>query len=236
MSQANLSKEIALRIALAARAMPDTDAARLLKVLEVITGLPPSKGKLATLTLKILKSAADGELSDVDDDSLKAALAILKGEQDLHVEEALPVLDSYAEGDMPGSIRVACASNKGEELDGHFGSCRRFLIYQMDENEIRLIEVRTVGTPPEDADKNAFRADLIADCNVLFIASIGGPAAAKVVKVGIHPIKQATGGKAREVLAELQAVLAGTPPPWLAKVMGHKDEQRVRFERSAQEV
>jgi nitrogen fixation protein NifX len=235
MSQASISKEIALRIALAARALPDTDAARLIKVLDAITGLPPTKGKLATLTVKILKSAADGELSDIDSDSLKTAIAILKGEQDTQLEEDLPELDSYTEGDMPGSIRVACASNKGEELDGHFGSCRRFLIYQMDENEMRLIEIRSIGSAPEDVDKNAWRAELIADCNVLFIASIGGPAAAKVVRAGIHPIKQPAGGKARELLSELQAVLAGTPPPWLAKAMGHKEEERVRFERSAQE-
>jgi hypothetical protein len=29
------------------------------------------------------------------------------------------------------SIRIACASNRGERLDGHFGSCARFLIYQV---------------------------------------------------------------------------------------------------------
>jgi len=235
MSQAGLSKDIALRIALASRAMPDTDPSRLLKVLEAITGLPPSKGKLATLTLKIFKSAADGELSDVDDDSLKQAISILKGDQDPQAEEAMPGLDAYTEGDMPGSIRVAVASNKAEDLDGHFGSCRRFLIYQMDENELRLIEIRQVGSAPEEVDKNAWRADLITDCNVLFIASIGGPAAAKVVKAGIYPIKYPEVGKARDKLIELQAVLAGTPPPWLAKVMGRNVEERVRFERSAQE-
>jgi nitrogen fixation protein NifX len=136
---------------------------------------------------------------------------------------------------MPGSIRVAVASNKGEELDGHFGSCRRFLVYQMDVNEIRLIEVRNIGSAPEDVDKNAWRAGIIEDCNVLFIASVGGPAAAKVVKAGIYPIKHPDGGKIRDKLIELQKVLAGTPPPWLAKVMGHEVEERVRFERSAQE-
>jgi nitrogen fixation protein NifX len=235
MSQADLSKDIALRIALAARALPDTDPSRLLKVLEAITGLPPSKGKLATLNLKMIRSAADGELSDIDTDSLKVALSILKGEQDPVQEDDLPALDEYTEGDMPGSIRVAVASNKGEELDGHFGSCRRFLVYQMDVNEIRLIEVRNIGSAPEDVDKNAWRAGIIEDCNVLFIASVGGPAAAKVVKAGIYPIKHPDGGKIRDKLIELQKVLAGTPPPWLAKVMGHEVEERVRFERSAQE-
>ncbi|MGD9000704.1 MAG: NifB/NifX family molybdenum-iron cluster-binding protein [Granulosicoccaceae bacterium] len=236
MSNSKLSNEIALRIALAARALPDTDAARLLKVLDSAIGLPPNIVNLSKLSLKILKSAADSELSDIDNDSLKAALTILKGDDDGLIIESTPVPQSYTEGEMPGSIRVAFASNKGEELDGHFGSCLRFLIYQMDENEIRLIDTRDTAGISDEGDKNANRAAVIADCNVLYVVSIGGPAAAKVVKAGIHPIKQPAGGNAREKLAELQSVLAGTPPPWLAKAMGHDEQQRVRFERSAEEA
>jgi nitrogen fixation protein NifX len=236
MSNSKLSNEIALRIALATRALPGTDAARLLKVLDSAIGLPPTMVNLSKLSLKILKTAADGELSDIDNDSLKAALAILKGDDNSLPDEQPPALADYKDGDMPSSIRIAIASNKGEELDGHFGSCDRFLIYQMDENEIRLIEARDTADISEEGDKNANRAAVIADCNVLYVVSIGGPAAAKVVKAGIHPIKQPAGGNAREKLAELQSVLAGTPPPWLAKAMGHDEQQRVRFARSAQEA
>lgn len=236
MSNSKLSEESALRIALAARALPDTDAARLLKVLDSAIGLPPTNSGFEKLTLKILKTAADGELSDIENEYIKSALAILKGENALQRGDEPPSLDNYTEGDMPGSIRVACASNRDEELDGHFGSCRRFLIYQIDENEIRLIDIRNSSELSDDGDKNANRAAMISDCNVLYVVSIGGPAAAKVVKACIHPIKHLAGGNAREKMTELQAVLSGTPPPWLAKVMGHNDEQRVRFARTVQEA
>ena len=43
---------------------------------------------------------------------------------------------------MPGSIRAAVASDSDEELNAHFGSCRRFLIYQLTPEECRLIDVR----------------------------------------------------------------------------------------------
>ena len=132
------------------------------------------------------------------------------------------------------SIRVACASSTGEELDGHFGSCPRFLVYQVDAVEIRLIDVRATDGPDARDDKNAYRASLISDCQVLFVASIGGPAAAKVIKIGVYPIKHLTGGNARERVAALQTVLATAPPPWLAKVMGQDEESRVRFERSTE--
>jgi len=228
MSNTDLSREIALRIALAARTLPDTDAARLLKVLADAVGLPPTEDSLSGLSVKQLQAAADGELADIDKELLKTALGLLKGQGGV-AEEALPQIESCSEGDMSDAIRVACASNNGEELDGHFGSCRRFLVYQVSRDEIRLIDVRDAAGSEVRDDKNAWRARLIADCQVLFVASIGGPAAAQVVKTGVHPIKDPRGGGARERLGELQAKLASAPPPWLAKAMGHAAEDRVRF-------
>ncbi|MBU0653910.1 MAG: hypothetical protein KJ914_02135 [Gammaproteobacteria bacterium] len=134
----------------------------------------------------------------------------------------------YTDGDMPDSIRVACASNKGEMLNGHFGSCERFLVYQVSQAEYRLIDVREVGDDAAEEDKNAYRASLILDCQVVFIASVGGPAAAKIVKKGIHPIKQPVVVPTSELLAKLQPALAN-PPPWLGKVMGKDAESRARF-------
>jgi len=225
-----ISDDIALRIGLAARALPDTPPARLIRVLAEAVGLPPTADELARLKVKDLRSAADGELADVDVDALKAALTLLKGEG-VDVSHPPPALDPYSEGDMPGSVRVACASNGGEALDGHFGSARRFLVYQVSAAEVRLIDARTAADAGAD-DKNAWRADLIRDCQVLYVASIGGPAAAKAVKAGLHPVKDAAGGSARERMTALQGILADKPPPWLAKVMGRHPEERVRFERA----
>ena len=57
---------------------------------------------------------------------------------------------------------------------------------------------------------------------------IGGPAAAKVVRAGIHPVKIPAAGSARETLARLQETLR-LPPPWLAKVMGVKAHSLEKF-------
>ncbi|MCB1774280.1 MAG: dinitrogenase iron-molybdenum cofactor biosynthesis protein [Gammaproteobacteria bacterium] len=229
MSQSPLKKDLALRIGLAARELPDTDAARLLAVLGDAIGLPPTAGKLATLTVKGLKSALDGELDGIDVEHLKSALGYLKGENGLS-SDPLPPVEPYADGDMPNSIRVACASNKAEKLDGHFGSCKRFLVYQVSQSAVRLVDIREVDEREAVDDKNGYRASLIRDCQILFIASIGGPAAAKVVRVGVHPIKKPQMGEARDELVALQAVIGDDAPPWLAKVMGQSPEERIRFE------
>lgn len=234
-NKAAVSNEIALRIGLAARALPDTDAKRLLRVLDDSIGLPPTANSLSTLTVKSFTAAADGEFADVDAASVKSALAHLKGEAGIS-GDPLPDIDPYAEGDMPASIRVACASNKAEKLDGHFGSCQRFLIYQVSPDALRLVDIRIVGDAEPADDKNGYRASLINDCQLLFVASIGGPAAAKVVRAGVHPIKKPEMGDARAEVAALQSRIGPAAPPWLAKVMGQAPEDRVRFEQDGNEA
>lgn len=227
-----MNRETALRIALAARAMPGISVGQLLEILHQRIDGELTEESLQTVTVTDLKTgfaSADGE-EDGEDigiglPAMKDAVRILWGE---HVTEALPQpvsLDSLAEG----SIRVAIASNNGERLDGHFGSCLRFLIYQVSPSGKALVAIRSALEADFAEDKNAYRAELIKDCQVLYVVSIGGPAAAKVVKTGIYPMKKIDGGHADEILAELQQVMASAPPPWLAKLLGIAAEQRVRF-------
>ena len=146
-----------------------------------------------------------------------------------------PKVYAYSDGDMPGSVRIACASNDAINVDGHFGSCSQFMIYQVSADEARLIEIRSTEIPAgvEVDDKNTYRAELIQDCQVIYMASVGGPAAAKIVKLGIHPMKLSGTEAIDGIIAQLQAVISGTPPPWLAKIMGIDATNRFRFEREA---
>jgi nitrogen fixation protein NifX len=149
-------------------------------------------------------------------------------------EDDEPSLDNYEDGEMPGSVRIAVASDVGEDLDAHFGSARRYLIYQVSPSEIRLIEIRRTDIhctdePADALDGSAFRVGLIDDCHLLIVQSIGGPAAAKVINAGIYPLKHAGGGPARAFLATLQQRMASSPPPWLAKAMNIPLEDRIRL-------
>jgi nitrogen fixation protein NifX len=230
MSEIPISDEIALRIGLAARELPDINAAGLLRVLDDAVGLPPTAKRLASLTVKTLKEVCDGELTDIDTAAVKSALACLKGEACMRTTPR-PEVVPYHDGEMPNSIRVACASNQDEMLDGHFGSCKGFLIYQVSESEHRLIEIREIGDADAADDRNTYRASVIADCQILFVASIGGPAAAKVVRAGVHPIKRPRTGPASEEIEALQKVVGKGVAPWLGKVMGQTPEERIRFEQ-----
>lgn len=224
-----ISDEMALRIALAARVLPGMDYLSFLNILADTITLPPTESKLKKLTLKRFKSAYQKKFANIDSTLLRKSLHILLAKDAVLENSFLPKLDHYQDGDMPNSVRVACASNRDQLLDGHFGSCQRFLIYQVSSNEVRLIDVRQAQANGSSEDKNAYRTQLISDCQLLLVASIGGPAAAKVIKAGIHPIKYPNSEDARAKLLALKQVLNQAPPPWLAKLMGKSAEQRVRF-------
>ncbi len=192
-------------------------------------GLPITEEKLAKVTVADLKLILSGEETvepDVDGASIKLAVRHLWGQS--AEAENLPALTPYKDGDMPGSLRVAVASNTEENLDGHFGSCPRFLIYQVGREDIRLIDIRSTSLTDEAEDKNVARANLIKDCQIVYVQSIGGPAAAKAVRANVHPVKAPEGGKASIALQRLQAVL-DAPPPWLAKILGVEAKSLSRF-------
>jgi nitrogen fixation protein NifX len=232
-----ISNEVALRIALASRLFPELSIIDFIEALQSYLGDTLDETSLSRITVTNLKTAL-GQTYELDSDedgedanatdiaAFKKAVRILWG--DVDELEQLPAVAPYDEGDMPGSIRIAVASNNQEALDGHFGSCLRYLIYQLSQQEIRLIDIRSALAADLSNDKNAFRVSLIRDCAVLYIVAVGGPAAAKVVQAGIYPIKKEAGGQARELLGELQQAIATSPPPWLAKILGVAERDRVK--------
>ncbi|MBU0687950.1 MAG: dinitrogenase iron-molybdenum cofactor biosynthesis protein [Gammaproteobacteria bacterium] len=224
-----ITKEAALRIALAARTLDDVDVAALASKMGSQVGLPITEEKLAKVTVADLKLMLSGEETvepDVDPASIKLAVRQLWG--DSADADTLPAVQAYQDGDMPGSLRVAVASNSEENLDGHFGSCPRFLVYQVGREEIRLIAIRSTAGADAEEDKNVARAALINDCQIVYVQSIGGPAAAKAVRANVHPVKAPEGGPALIALQRLQAVL-DAPPPWLAKILGVEAQSLRRF-------
>ena len=228
-----ITREAALRVALAARAMPAVTLASLIELLQGRLGDEIDEENLRQVTVTMLKTgfaSADGE-EDGEDigiglEAMKLAVRILWGET--QGDDALPRIQPYTEGEMPGSVRVAIASDKADLLSGHFGSCLRFLVYQVAPDEVRLIDIRDTLDAEFSDDKNLWRARLIGDCHVCYVVSIGGPAAAKVIRADIYPIKLPDGGPALEILQQFQKAMVDSPPPWLLKILGVAAEKRLK--------
>jgi len=120
---------------------------------------------------------------------------------------------------MGRSIRIAFATDTGELIDGHFGGCKAFVIYDLKPAAVEFITARSTVDADEAEDRNKARAELIGDCQIACFQSIGGPAAAKAVRAGVHPMKVVPNTRIDDMLLRLQGALQH-PPPWLAKVMG----------------
>lgn len=217
-SQLALSRELALCIGLAAKALPDTEPKDVVQALTDSLGLPLTQDKVSKLGLidyqKILKR--DYNCSDV-----RKSLIMLKDGHRHSQLSATNNIKMYRKGDMPHSIRIAFASEDGIHIDGKFAVCKAFYIFQVSAEEYRLIAIRSAETnePLKAEQKQSYRAEILQDCQLLYSESISGAAASKVINQGVHPIKSAANSLVADIIEQLQYVLT-SPPPWLAKSMG----------------
>ena len=214
----DLTDQVALRIGMASRQLDGVDLSDWMAILIRAVGLPLSPQRLGRLRLNRLRQASKGQFDRFSDDQLRSVIALLRG-HGVDIRQSVPAPQAFDASDMPGSIRIACASNRGDRIDGPFGTCERFLIYQVSAQEMRLIDVREVPDLNGSDDKHLARANMICDCHVLCALTIGGTAAAKTVRVGLHPVKTGVPRAAPELMREFQQVLETTPPPWLMKIM-----------------
>ncbi|MDB1124163.1 NifB/NifX family molybdenum-iron cluster-binding protein [Vibrio algarum] len=213
---ANISNEAALRLAMATKSLPNVDIKSLIGLLIQHLGEPLSEQKIKTLSPKsfrILVSSLDDSVSRGD---ITSALAIL-------TNQAVESIDAPSIPELPPifgpKLRVAITSNHGEMLNGHYGSCMRVLIYEVNEKEFQLVDIRTADNSLKGEVRSDYMLSQLRDCQILFTLSIGGPAAAKVTRASIHPVKKTAPMSASAILSDLSEVIANNPPPWMKKLL-----------------
>ncbi|HYW19904.1 MAG TPA: NifB/NifX family molybdenum-iron cluster-binding protein [Nodularia sp. (in: cyanobacteria)] len=81
------------------------------------------------------------------------------------------------------------------------------------------------GKDGDNDDKIAPKLEAIADCTIVYVASIGGVPAAKLIKKGIMPVKaKAETEEIANILNKLVQTLKGNPPPWLRKALQENNQ------------
>ena len=130
-------------------------------------------------------------------------------------------------------MKIAFATEDGRHVDAHFGWAKSIAIYDVTPVEFRFVTAfEFAGNLQEDGneDKLGPKLEAIKDCAILYVAAIGGSGAARVVAKNIHPVKVAETQAIEDILLRLQAVLSGTPPPWLRKALNKGRERKFDFE------
>ena len=95
------------------------------------------------------------------------------------VDEAAP-----EGGERP--LRIAIATNDLEHLNAHFGSARKFAIYDVTTTNARFVGAAgfddvtaQAGRHDDIDDKITPKVEALTGCALLFVLAIGGPSAAK---------------------------------------------------------
>jgi len=120
---------------------------------------------------------------------------------------------------------IAFASSDGLAIDSHFASAPSFEMYKFTGEAQGIIHTSFVAEDlNESVDKVNARINMLKECAIVYCTQIGGPAAAKLVQSGIHPLKVPEGTLIVDELNRLNKLLLSQKmPPWLKKKMGAVD-------------
>ncbi|MEI6894129.1 MAG: NifB/NifX family molybdenum-iron cluster-binding protein [Colwellia sp.] len=222
-----ITEQVALRLGLAAKAVPQIELKAFVNELISKLGQPITEKKLRSLNPKNLYQTLMKVERDIERGQSNQVYAILTSAE-ISTMKA-PDLPSGSEANTLGidgpKLRVAVSSNNNEQLDGHFGSCLRFLIYEVNGTQWQLVEVRPVITDKTGLSRTDYLVSLIKDCHILSTLSIGGPAAAKVVRADLLPIKKDLPSNIEDVLQPLAEVIHNNPPPWMKKILKEQENK-----------
>ncbi|KGP76158.1 dinitrogenase iron-molybdenum cofactor biosynthesis protein [Desulfosporosinus sp. Tol-M] len=119
---------------------------------------------------------------------------------------------------------IAFASSDGKTIDSHFASAPSFEMYKFTGGPQGIIHTSlSSGDMMESDDKVDVRIKMLRECAVIYCIQIGGPAAARLVQSGIHPLKVSEGTLIVDELNRLNKLLLSQKlPPWLKKKLGNK--------------
>lgn len=114
---------------------------------------------------------------------------------------------------------IAFASSDGFTIDSHFASAPKFEMYKFTGDEKGVIHTSLLAEDmAESEDRVDARMNMLKDCAIVYCTQIGGPAAARLVQSGIHPLKVPEGTLIAEELERMNKLLLSKKlPPWLKK-------------------
>ena len=116
---------------------------------------------------------------------------------------------------------IAFASSDGFTIDSHFGTATMFELYKFTPQPQGIIHTSLAARDlNESVDKVNARIDMLKECAIVYCTQIGGPAAAKLVQSGIHPLKVPEGTLIVDELNRMnKLMLSKKLPPWLRMKM-----------------
>jgi nitrogen fixation protein NifX len=147
----------------------------------------------------------------------------------VHCTEAPPIM----------SLRIAFATSDRKCVDQHFGAAEAFAIYELAEDDARLVELAQFTDSDTAMDghegKLANKIALLEGCAAVYCNAVGASAVKQLLAAGIQPMKVAEGVSIDELLCGLNQSLTRDPPAWMAKHLKGPVDDADRFAAMAEE-
>ncbi|HTX60935.1 MAG TPA: NifB/NifX family molybdenum-iron cluster-binding protein [Methanobacterium sp.] len=88
-------------------------------------------------------------------------------------------------------MKIAVASTNGKTIDLHFGDAKHFLVYEMDDENGKFMEIRekTDLSLENHTERWVASIDLIDDCKAVLCRKIGKEPIIVLRKMGIKPME-----------------------------------------------
>ena len=129
-------------------------------------------------------------------------------------------------------MKIAFATKDNIHINAHFGWASKIDVYDLTPDGYTFLETLTFGGElKEDGNEDKLEPKLKAleGCTIIYVADIGGSAAARLINRRITPMKSnSETDEIEAMLAQLMQTLQGTPPPWLRKAL--RQDQSPKFE------
>lgn len=139
------------------------------------------------------------------------------------LKRRLKILDCNTEnsGMESTALKVAFASTDMKHVNQHFGSAESFVIYTVDQQQSKMLEVAQFGDLSQDGneDKLIEKMTALEGCIAVYSQAVGASAVRQLKTLGIQPIKVSAGAEITELLASIQEELSTGPGSWLARAI-----------------
>lgn len=128
-----------------------------------------------------------------------------------------------SKSNLADGIKVAFATNDNENIDAHFGSCQKFVVYNISNDGYEVDRfIHTKEEKSKEGDKTANIVNALFGIDIVYFLDIGPVAAAKVINNKIFPIKYKEIVSIETELEKLQGMLNTNPPPFIKKILESK--------------
>lgn len=131
-------------------------------------------------------------------------------------------------------MKIAFATSDLVHINAHFGWAKQMAVYDVSNEGYEFLEtIEFDGNLKEDGneDKLVPKVEALSDCTIVYVAAIGGSAAARLIRKRVTPVKSRTEeDEITEVLDNLVKTLKGNPPPWLRKALQQKEQSFEDFD------